>query len=424
MKRLLDRLPRGGFLSHVLTMMTGTTVAQALLLAAAPVLTRIYTPADFGLFAVYTTLTGLLAIIVTGKYDLAILLPKEDGDAANLVALTLTITVVVSVLIAIGLAASGTLILAAFKIEDGGWLWLAPITVAANGIYLTLSAWNNRLKRYRQIAINRAVQAALIIAGQFAFGLFWHGPHGLILGSVIGYSAATLWWIGATWMQDHGRFGSITRQRLVERAKTHANLPRYSIGVDLLSYVIFQAPVFMLSHFGGPAAVGLYGLTQRVLGAPMVFISNSVGDVFRQRASADYADTGRCDVIFGKTFKSLSLLVIVPSIILFIIAPQLFALVFGEPWREAGAYVRILLPIFLLKFVTNPLSYVFLIAGKLKLDLGLHFVMLSALAAGFYWVAKAHPTAYAVLGVHAVASVILYLCYLGFSWRFSKGAAA
>ncbi len=423
---LRQRLQQEGFLKHVATLMTGTTVAQAIMLLAAPVLTRLYSPEQFGLFGLYTTAVGFLAIVVTGKYDLAILLPAEDRDAARLVWLSLGITFSLCLLMALGLIVLQQPLQQLIGGNHSDWLWLLPLATAAQGIYLTLNAWNNRLKRYRQIAINRAAQSLSIVGSQLGLGWLMadKGSQGLILGSFFGYLLAALWWSITTWRSDSALLRRPGLAGIRAQAHQHADLPRYAIATDLLSYVFFQMPIAVLTSFFGVQAVGYYSLTQRVLGVPMVFIASSVGDVFRQRASADYAQRGECLDIFRSTFRNLSLLVIAPAILLAIIAPDLFAWIFGEPWRDAGYYARILLPMFVCKFVTNPLSYVFLITGRQKLDLILHLLMLGVLAAGMSWVLHAWRTEYGVLAVFSAAYSVMYVVYLILSWRFAHGRAS
>src|SRR5690606_33346643 len=130
-----------------------------------------------------------------------------------------------------------------------------------------------------------------------------------------------------------------------------------------------QMPIMLLTAFFSSSIAGFYMLTQRVMGAPTTLIAGAIGDVFRQEASQAYIHTGNCRAIYISTVKKLLILSVVPSILFFFIAPDLFALVFGENWREAGVFAQILTPVFFLRFVTSPLSAMFMIAEKQKLDL-------------------------------------------------------
>ena len=88
--------PKSEFSRNVLTLMTGTTIAQAIPIAISPILTRIYAPEDFGMFALYMSVASIISVIATGRYELAIMLPKKDEDAVNIVALSIIISFFVS----------------------------------------------------------------------------------------------------------------------------------------------------------------------------------------------------------------------------------------------------------------------------------------------------------------------------------------
>ena len=84
--------PKSEFSRNVLTLMTGTTIAQAIPIAISPILTRIYTPEEFGVFALYLSIIMLFSSLVAGKYELSILIPKHDKNAKNLVLLSISIS--------------------------------------------------------------------------------------------------------------------------------------------------------------------------------------------------------------------------------------------------------------------------------------------------------------------------------------------
>ena len=140
---------RSEFSRNVLTLMTGTSIAQAIPIAVSPILTRIYTPEEFGSFALYMTIVSLLSILVTGRYELAIMLPKKDEDAINLVALSILISFIISVFVFLIVFIFNTEItdwLANKAISS--WLYLIPLSIFFSGLYQSLYFWNNRLDTF------------------------------------------------------------------------------------------------------------------------------------------------------------------------------------------------------------------------------------------------------------------------------------
>ena len=138
------------FNKNVLTLLTGTTVAQAIPVAISPILTRIYTPEDFGLFAIFIAMTAIFGSIVNARYDLAIMLPKKNEDAINLFALGFLITTIISsFFFVLVIIFNQNLVHYLGNKEIGIWLYFLPITIFLTGIWNILSHFNNRKKNIK-----------------------------------------------------------------------------------------------------------------------------------------------------------------------------------------------------------------------------------------------------------------------------------
>jgi O-antigen/teichoic acid export membrane protein len=182
-----------------------------------------------------------------------------------------------------------------------------------------------------------------------------------------------------------------------------------------------QIPVLLLSAFFGSAVTGFFSLSQRVIAAPEGLISVSVGDVFRQQASVEYQKTGNCRKTFIKLFKILVLVSIIPFAILGFAAPVLFEVIFGSQWEVAGGYVQIMTIMFFLSFIVSPLSSMFIIAEKQKLDLIIqlfHFIFIClSFFAGYRFFKKPE----AAILLYTITYSIKYLFEFYLSYRFSGG---
>ena len=158
---LSERLrSKSDFTKQVLTLATGTAAAQALTILAAPLLTRLYRPEDYGVFALFGAVVGLSALLASGKYDLAIVIPKEDAAATALVGACLLITSVTAVALTVLLwftchplaAWLGDPLLAP-------WLQLVPLGVALTNLGIVLSVCANRQQAYGALANSRMAGA-------------------------------------------------------------------------------------------------------------------------------------------------------------------------------------------------------------------------------------------------------------------------
>ncbi|MEA3314866.1 MAG: oligosaccharide flippase family protein, partial [Campylobacterota bacterium] len=151
---MLNKLkPKSEFSRNVLTLMTGTTIAQAIPIAISPILTRIYTPEDFGVFALFIAITAIFGSIANGRYELAIMLPKKDEDAINIFALGFIITSIISLALLVLVVLFNDYFTKLLNNDEiSVWLYFVPIAVFFTGLWNILNYFNNRKKQYKDIA--------------------------------------------------------------------------------------------------------------------------------------------------------------------------------------------------------------------------------------------------------------------------------
>lgn len=367
MRRLL---PQSAYARNVLTLMTGTSLAQAIPIAISPILTRLYSPEEFGRFALYMAVVMIASVLVTGRYELAILLPRQERDALHITALAMALSMVIStVLLLVVIFFAHPIAILLGDAELGHWLYWVPASTLLLGIYQSLNYWSNRKAQYTRLAISRTVQSGSAALAQLGSGYAGSGAVGLVGGQITGQVLATSVLARLIWREDQGLIRTLLPLRCVALAKKYIDFPKYLIVAHGFNTASGQMPVLLLSALFNTTAAGFFTLTQRVMAAPMALVAGALGDVFRQEASQAYMHQGQCKAIYQKTFKRLLLISAVPFTIFFFVAPTLFAWMFGEQWRVAGEYAQILTPMAFLQFITSPLSSMFMIAEKQRLDL-------------------------------------------------------
>ncbi len=382
MRRLL---PQSAYARNVLTLMTGTTLAQAIPIAISPILTRLYSPEEFGRFALYMAVASIASVLVTGRYELAILLPRRDKDALHIAALAMVLSAAISaVLLLVVLFFAQPIAALLGDAALAPWLYWVPASTLLLGLYQSLNYWSNRKAQYKRLAISRTVQSGSVALAQLGSGYAGSGAVGLVGGQITGQVLATSVLARLIWREDHRAIQALRPLRGLALARKYINFPKYLIVAHGFNTASGQMPVLLLSALFNTAAAGFFTLTQRVMAAPMSLIANALGDVFRQEASQAYIHQGQCKVIYQKTFKRLLLISVVPFTIFFFAAPALFSWVFGEQWRVAGEYAQILTPMAFLQFITSPLSSMYMIAEKQKIDLLWQICLLTLVAASFF----------------------------------------
>lgn len=356
------------FANNVLTLMLGTTIAQAIPIAISPILTRIYTPNDFGVFAVYTGIVGLLSAAATARYELAVMLPEKDADADALVILSVFIAAI------LGLAT----LLTAFMFNEpiaqilgnpqlAPWLYAIPLSLFLTGAYNALNYWLNRHKRYAIMSRNRVMQNGITGGANIGLGWAHWGAAGLIIGNLCGQALTTAM-LGKQFFDN--RVSSPESKKALQESKVLAirykNHPIHLLPAQWIGAAALQIPVFVISSAFGSAVTGFYSLAARMISMPSLLIANAIGDVYRQQASVAYRENGQFKSLFFKTVTKSFQIAIVPFLAIFFLAPGLFAFVLGEPWRGAGEYARILVVASFFQFLFTPIDKGALIVGATR----------------------------------------------------------
>lgn len=345
-------LPKSAFARGVSVLVGGTASAQLLAVLAIPFITRLYTPDDFGLLAAFTAFLAFFTVVAAARYDLAIPLPEKSEDAANLLALGASIVSVVSLICAVIFWLWPQPVANAINTPElAGYLWLLPIAVFFGGMYELFSKWAIRNKQFGVIAKTRIAQTISLLAVQL--GGYMLGSLALLLGHAIGQGAGASNLARSALKRPEIKNCSLLGMR--DMAVRYKQFPIYSTWTALFNTASLQlAPLIFITLFGTGVA-GLYALTLRVLSLPISLIGNAIGSVFLSTAPQAHRD-GKLAELVQNLHAKLSLAGAAPLVVLLFFGPDLFALVFGEAWRQAGVYAQWMAPWIYLQFQWSPLS--------------------------------------------------------------------
>lgn len=369
--------PKTEFSKNVLTLMTGTTIAQAIPIAISPILTRIYTPEEFGIFALYIAIASILAVIATGRYEMAIILPKKDVDSINIVILSIMISFIVSFICFLIVFIFNSQITELLRNpEISNWLYFIPLTVLLTGVYQSFNYWLNRKKEYKRLAVSRVAQSSSTAGLNLGMGFAGLGSSGLVIGQVLGQSFATIILGKIFYENEKQKFLYIKRLKLLAMLKRYIKFPKYDILSSALNVSSHKLTHVMINVLYGSAIGGYFYLMQRIVSLPLTFISSAIADVFRQSATDAFHKKMNCKQIYLATFKKLFILSLLPALVLYFYSIELFVFIFGEQWKIAGEYAEIFAPVLMIQFISSPLSIVFYIVEKQHINLLLQFFLL------------------------------------------------
>jgi len=365
--RLRKHLPKGGFLSNVFTLMTGTVLSQVIMVITTPIITRLYNPDDFGMLALYTSVTGIFTVVASWRYDQAIMLPKEDKQAINILALSISITFTMAFIILLVMAFARNFIANLLDSEKlSFWLWFSPLGVLFGGLYQSLNYWSTRKKSFRFNAVSRISQSIATAGITIAIAvLFKPTAGGLIVGFIFGTSIGILVLFIQIWRDGQLKlFGNVNKSDMWSNAVEYKKFPYFDSWSGLLNSVSLQVPVFLFSRFFTQEVVGFYSLANRILLLPSTIIGQSVRQVSFQRSAELYASSMPIKRSFLRSTYGLIVVSILPFSIILLFGKPIFSLVFGADWATAGLYAQILSFWFFSKFITPPASVLWIVFRK------------------------------------------------------------
>lgn len=421
--RLQEFLAKKPFYRHVIVLVTGTTLAQTVAVLASPILTRLYSPKEFGLLTVYVAILSIFALLGTLQYENAIPLPKEEDSAANLLVFSFVILLGICALSGISLWAGKTLILKMMHAQQlMGYLWLIPFSLLGVGIYNILYSWNMRRKTFDRIAKTKITQSFGMIGTQITAGLLTQGSLGLFLGDVIGRMGGSGRLTYLIIKEDWQVLRKVTGRGILREAVRYKRFPLISGGAALLRELSEQMPAFLFAVAYGPREVGWFLLAQRILEMPLSLIGYSVGNVYMAEALSLIQDKSgkKLFALYWQTLKHLFFLSLPFIVVLCLFAPGAVPFVFGLEWREAGIYLRILCPMYLLKFLSLPVSFTVYVLERQDLQLIREIIRFVLLL--FFWVMvmASDLSPKAAMGLLAMSGSVAFVINGIMSWLAIK----
>jgi len=354
-----SQLHKSPFYRSIAWVAGGTAAAQAITVLTTPMVTRLYTPADYGVFAVCTAILGVVQPLATLTYAMAIPLADNGALARNLLKLCLAITLTTSLLMGLVTFLLGDFIAAYFGIPHVvPYLWILPVCLFGAGCYESLSSWAVREKRFRLISATQVSQGVTSAIVKIGLGLLSVQPLGLLLGLLASNSAGSTSLIRKLLQEEPELMKRFSWSEMTAAARRFRDFPLYRSWSRLILGLNARLPVFLIAAAFDPVAAGLFGLASSMVDLPMSLVGNSVSKVFY--AEIARFGKGRPDKILALSLsimKKMSALGILAAAALMVAGPWMFAVVFGAEWSEAGVYARWLSVGVMLRFVAAPVMH-------------------------------------------------------------------
>lgn len=377
------------FVKNVLTLITGSALSQVVIYASILLLTRLFSTELFGIYMLFSSATLILKPLATLQYEFAIVLPKKDTDAINLVGFSFIILVTYCLLLLVIIFFFNENIADFFNITElANFTYFLPLSVFLFGGVSIFEYWNNRTNMFKNISKGLLAKSAVMSSSQIAVGFSSFNSLGLIPGMLFGNFLQLLFLIKVSLKSIRNVSQEISIKKMLFLAKRYKDIPVFNTIINLTNNLSNELPVLLITKYFGLASSGIYGLAIKFTRAPVGIFQQSINQVFFNKASKAYNDQGNLHDLVLKTAKHLLLISSFLFIPLFILSFYL-DIIFGENWTDVGLYSRILIPWLFFGFLSNPITPLILILNKQKtmvvFDAFLLIFRFLALFLGYYF---------------------------------------
>lgn len=359
---------RSDFIKNSFKLVAGTAIAQTISFLVSPFITRLYTPADFGTFTFIISIVGGFGLIATLRYEMAVVLPKEEKHAVNVVFLSLGIAFAICFAIAVGVFVLNVWFPASQVVNPANktWFYAIPVMVMLVAAGNVFQNWFNRQKEYKTLALSKVINSVGNNAVTLCLGFIGIGVWGLLLGNFAGLLVFNLLFVFVIVRRYNQFFTLSDRSSYITLARQHSDLPLANTPQMLVELVQIYGIVFLVQTFFSSEILGWYSLSQRLLQAPLWLIGTSICQIYYKDASERFSLDGNITGLLKKTIKMSAIVSLPVLIVMLTIGPWLIGFIFGSSWKMSGEIARILAPWFFLDFIRYSISQTPLIIGKTK----------------------------------------------------------
>ncbi len=399
------------FFQNIAVVAGGNITAKLIGVLSAPIITRLYTPEDYGVFSVFISIVAIVGSLATLRYAITIPIAKEDNLADNLLKLCFLITISISIAWIVGIAFLGDLLTINFSVENlRPYLWLMPVVFLGKGIYEALNNWAVRNRKFRLITRTKVSQGISSAGVKIGLGTLGIIPLGLFLGHIAQEVAGITSLFSKLVQSRPYFFKKFNWHEIQNAAKRYKKFPLVQSWSQLLLALGAQLPVIMIGAFYGAEVVGVFGLAQNMINMPMDLIGQSVAQVYYAEISK-YGKNNpeKIHKLSVSITKKLFWIGLIPVGLLIAFGPWLFKLVFGPEWINAGKYARILSILILFRFVSSPIMNILNVMEKQGIQFWLNAIRVILVFLIFYLANNSGLSPENALTIYSVSISIFYL---------------
>lgn len=400
------------FIGDSFLMILSSGIAQVILIITTPIITRLYSPTEFGEFTIFSNIAMILIPIINARYDLLIVNTKNDRSANILSQISFLISLLI-LLILIPIFAISAWLYPNF-ILDFIFIIIMLFLVSLTNIFTN---YLNKERKYKVLSLINVFRAGSMALLQIIFGLLALGSLGLIIGFSLSYIAGIT--LGYKTFKKHF---NIVRDKEETKALFLENKNQlvYSTPSILLNSLSFSVVVFFIGILYTNTEVGIYGMAIRVLGIPVTIISLGLSKIFMQQANDYYIEQGNFRNLLLKFSSILVIVSIILYVPLYLFSEELVNILLGHSWVDAITVIKIVIPLFVIRLIVSTVSLSVIVLQKQQLELILQALFLIGTTVTFVISKMFNLTFLNFVSINTVVLIVSYMIFFIALYYFAK----
>lgn len=400
------------FIGDSFLMILSSGIAQVILIITTPIITRLYSPAEFGEFTIFSNIAMILIPIINARYDLLIVNAKNDRSANILSQISFLISLLI-LLILIPILAISAWLYPNF-ILDFIFIIIMLFLVSLTNIFTN---YLNKERKYKVLSLINVFRAGSMALLQIIFGLLSLGSLGLIIGFSLSYITGIT--LGYKTFKKHF---NIVRNKEETKALFLENKNQlvYSTPSILLNSLSFSVVVFFIGILYTNTEVGIYGMAIRVLGIPVTIISLGLSKIFMQQANDYYIERGNFRNLLLKFSSTLVIVSIILYVPLYLFSEELVDILLGHSWVDAITVIKIVIPLFVIRLIVSTVSLSVIVLQKQQLELILQALFLIGTTVTFVISKMLNLTFLNFVSINTAVLIVSYMIFFIALYYFAK----
>ncbi|SFN88085.1 Membrane protein involved in the export of O-antigen and teichoic acid [Mesorhizobium sp. NFR06] len=327
---------------------------QLTLVATIPILARLYSPADFGVFTIYLSTVNILGAVAALRFEPSLYGVKDTEQTYVTVKLILLAVLTTGALT----FAAGQVLLSFAPVHLRALVWLVPIGMSGAALVEAMNCWALRAGLLRDFALGRLILPATMALLQLVFGLARLGGEAMVHAHVISQFIflAFLGFRILTWDDVRGIYRAPWRSAF-DKAVREYKFPLFDIPATLGSYAINNLPAILVGSLFGAAFAGYLGVATRLVTGPIVLIATPLSNVFVAEANKNSNRAHLLGIARGLVILAAGLTAL-PILALGLAAPYLVVPLLGEAWIPTAQIMTALAFMGAVQALSTPLGEV------------------------------------------------------------------